>query len=97
MTTWRVIYHHEVADDLEALGRYAARAVLKAIEERIRDGAPDQSGNPLAGELTGTISAQKTMGTGYEDCFCIQLHTVFSPFNNSMHTTQRANARKSFS
>lgn len=53
MTTWRVIYHHEVADDLEALGRYAARAVLKAIEERIRDGAPDQSGKPLAGELAG--------------------------------------------
>lgn len=51
--TWRVIYHHEVADDLEALGRYAARAVLKAIEERIRDGAPDQSGKPLAGELAG--------------------------------------------
>jgi len=51
--TWRVIYHHEVADDLEALGRYAARAVLKAIEERIRDGEPDQSGKPLAGELAG--------------------------------------------
>lgn len=51
--TWRVIYHHEVADDLEALGRYAARAVLKAIEERIRDGAPEQSGKPLAGELAG--------------------------------------------
>ena len=51
--TWQVIYHHEVADDLEALGRYAARAVLKAIEERIRDGAPDQSGKPLAGELAG--------------------------------------------
>lgn len=51
--TWRVIYHQEVADDLEALGRYAARAVLKAIEERIRDGAPDQSGKPLTGELAG--------------------------------------------
>ena len=51
--TWRVIYHHEVADDLEALGRYAAQAVLKAIEARIRDGAPDQSGKPLAGELAG--------------------------------------------
>ena len=51
--TWRVIYHHEVTDDLEALGRYAARAVLKAIEERIRDGEPEKSGKPLAGELAG--------------------------------------------
>lgn len=51
--TWRVIYHHEVADDLEALGRYAARAVLKAIEERIRDGEPEKSGKPLSGELAG--------------------------------------------
>ena len=51
--SWRVIYHHEVADDLEALGRYAARAVLKAIEERIRDGEPEKSGKPLSGELAG--------------------------------------------
>jgi mRNA interferase RelE/StbE len=51
--TWRVIYHHEVADDLEALGRYEARAVLRAIEQRIRDGEPDKSGKPLSGELAG--------------------------------------------
>ena len=51
--TWRVIYHHEVADDLEALGRYEARAVLRAIEQRIRDGEPDKSGKPLSGELGG--------------------------------------------
>lgn len=51
--TWRVIYHHEVADDLEALGRYEARAVLRAIEQRIRGGEPDKSGKPLSGELTG--------------------------------------------
>lgn len=51
--TWRVIYHHEVADDLEALGRYDARAVLKAIEQRIRDGEPNKTGKPLAGELAG--------------------------------------------
>ena len=49
--TWRVIYHHEVADDLEELGRYQARAVLKAIEARIRDGEPDKTGTPLSGEL----------------------------------------------
>ena len=51
--TWRVIYHHEVADDLEALGRYEARAALRAIEQRIRDGEPDKSGKPLSGELAG--------------------------------------------
>jgi mRNA interferase RelE/StbE len=42
-----------VTHDLEALGRYEARAVLKAIEQRIRDGEPDKSGKPLSGELAG--------------------------------------------
>lgn len=51
--TWRVIYHHEVAGDLEELGRYQARAVLKAIETRIRDGEPEKTGKPLSGELAG--------------------------------------------
>ena len=51
--SWRVIYHHEVADDLSELGRYQARAVLKVIESRIRDGEPDKIGKPLAGELAG--------------------------------------------
>jgi mRNA interferase RelE/StbE len=51
--TWRIIYHHEVVDDLEELGRYQARAVLKAIETRIRDGEPEKVGKPLAGELAG--------------------------------------------
>lgn len=51
--TWRVIYHHEVAEDLEDLGRYQARAVLKAIESRIRDGEPEKTGKPLSGELAG--------------------------------------------
>lgn len=51
--TWRVIYHHEVADDLRALGTYHARAVLKTIEERIRNGEPDKTGKPLSGELAG--------------------------------------------
>ena len=50
---WRVIYHHEVAEDLEDLGRYQARAVLKAIETRIRDGEPEKIGKPLSGELAG--------------------------------------------
>ena len=51
--TWRVIYHHEVAEDLEELGRYEARAVLGTIETRIRDGEPDKTGKPLSGELAG--------------------------------------------
>ena len=51
--TWRVIYHHEVADDLDELGRYQARAVLKTIETRIRDGEPEKTGKPLTGELAG--------------------------------------------
>ena len=51
--TWRVIYHHEVADDLDELGRFVARAVLKTIERRIRDGEPDKTGKPLSGELAG--------------------------------------------
>jgi mRNA interferase RelE/StbE len=51
--TWRVIYHHEVADDLDSLGRYQARAVLKAIETRIRNGEPDKTGKSLSGELAG--------------------------------------------
>ena len=51
--TWRVIYHHEVAEDLEDLGRYQARAVLKVIETRIRDGEPEKTGKQLSGELAG--------------------------------------------
>lgn len=51
--SWRVIYHHEVAEDLEELGKYQARAVLKAIESRIRDGEPEKTGKPLSGELAG--------------------------------------------
>lgn len=51
--TWRVIYHHEVAGDLDGLGKYQARAVLKTIEARIRDGEPEKTGKPLAGELAG--------------------------------------------
>ncbi len=51
--TWCVMYHHEVAEDLQDLGRYQARAVLKAIETRIRDGEPEKTGKPLSGELAG--------------------------------------------
>ena len=50
---WEIVYHHEVAGDLEELGNYQARAVLKAIETRIRDGEPEKTGKPLSGELAG--------------------------------------------
>jgi mRNA interferase RelE/StbE len=51
--SWRVIYHHEVADDLDSLGRHEARAVLKVIDERICNGSPEKAGKPLSGELAG--------------------------------------------
>lgn len=51
--SWRVIYHHQVVEDLGELGRYQARAVLKTIETRIRDGEPEKTGKPLSGELAG--------------------------------------------
>lgn len=50
---WNVIYHHEVANDLEALGRSEARAILGVIEKRIRHGEPDKTGKPLSGDLSG--------------------------------------------
>lgn len=51
--TWRVIYHPNVAGDLDALGRTEARAVLKTIADRIRDGEPDKIGKRLSGQLAG--------------------------------------------
>ncbi|MDD2499964.1 MAG: type II toxin-antitoxin system RelE/ParE family toxin [Geobacter sp.] len=51
--TWHVIYHHDVADDLDQLGKYQARAVLKTIETRISAGEPDKTGKPLSGGLAG--------------------------------------------
>ena len=50
---WRIIYHQDVAGDLDELGKYQARAVLKTIETRIRDGEPYKTGKPLSGELAG--------------------------------------------
>lgn len=47
------MYHHEVAEDLQDLGLYQARAVFKTIETRIRDGEPEKTGKPLSGELAG--------------------------------------------
>ena len=51
--SWQIIYHHDVATDLDDLGRTQARAVLKTIETRIRDGEPEKTGKPLSGVLAG--------------------------------------------
>jgi len=51
--TWQVIYHPEVAGDLQALGRTEARAILKVITDRIQNGEPDKSGKVLSGKLSG--------------------------------------------
>jgi mRNA interferase RelE/StbE len=51
--TWNVIYHHEVSNDLEALGRSEARTILGVIEKRIRNGEPDKTGKLLSGDLSG--------------------------------------------
>lgn len=50
---WNVIYHHEVENDLESLGRSEARAILGVIEKRIRHGEPDKTGKQLSGDLSG--------------------------------------------
>ena len=51
--TWHIIYHHAVADDLQALGDADARIVLNVITKRIQNGEPDKLGKPLAGHLAG--------------------------------------------
>ena len=48
---WTVIYHPEVAEDLEALGPAKARVALKVIERRIRYVEPDKAGSPLRDQL----------------------------------------------
>ena len=50
---WRVIYHHEVIADLEAIGQSEARIILKVIDKRIRNGEPDKLGKALSGQLAG--------------------------------------------
>lgn len=50
---WDVIYHPEVQDDLDSIGAAEARRIFKVIEDRIINGSPDKTGNPLSGNLTG--------------------------------------------
>ena len=51
--TWRVIYHEDVAADLEAIGQSEARIILKVIDKRIKNGEPDKLGKALSGQLAG--------------------------------------------
>jgi len=51
--TWEVIYHEEVAADLQHIGQSEARIILKVIEKRIRNGEPDKLGKALSGQLAG--------------------------------------------
>lgn len=50
---WRVLYHPEVHEDLEALGQAEVRRILKVISDRIQNGEPDKLGKALRGALTG--------------------------------------------
>jgi mRNA interferase RelE/StbE len=50
---WKIIYHHDVENDLRLLGYGEARRILKAIEERIAHGEPHKIGKPLSGGLAG--------------------------------------------
>lgn len=51
--TWSVIYHEDVAADLQAIGQSEARIILKVIEKRIKNGEPDKLGKALSGQLAG--------------------------------------------
>jgi mRNA interferase RelE/StbE len=51
--TWSVIYHEDVAADLQAIGQSEARIILKVIEKRIKNGEPDKLGRALSGQLAG--------------------------------------------
>jgi mRNA interferase RelE/StbE len=50
---WAVQYHPAVKRDLINLGRLEAAAILRVIEERIVNEAPDKIGKTLTGQLAG--------------------------------------------
>jgi len=50
---WAVQYHPAVKRDLINLGRVEAAAILRVIEERIVNEAPDKIGKTLTGQLAG--------------------------------------------
>lgn len=49
--SWRVLYHPEVDEDLQAVGPAAARRIIRAIDAKLTE-APEQFGAPLSGNLT---------------------------------------------
>jgi len=59
--SWKVIYHPEVTNDLESLGRAESARVMRVIDERIRQGEPNKIGKPLHGNLAG----YRRLRTGY--------------------------------
>lgn len=48
--SWRVLYHPEVDEDLQAVGPAAARRIVRAIDAKLTR-APEQFGAPLSGNL----------------------------------------------
>jgi len=48
--SWRVLYHPEVDEDLQAVGPAAARRIVRAIDTKLTE-APEQFGTPLSGNL----------------------------------------------
>lgn len=48
--TWRILYHHEIEDDLLSIGSSAARRIVKAIDSKLVQ-APMKFGAPLSGNL----------------------------------------------
>jgi len=50
--SWAVIYHQDVADDLESVGPSAARRIMRAIDTKLTT-EPLQFGAPLSANLSG--------------------------------------------
>ena len=50
--TWKLIYHRDVVEDLERVGRAAARRIVQTIDVKLTK-APLSFGAPLAGNLAG--------------------------------------------
>jgi mRNA interferase RelE/StbE len=48
--SWRVLYHPEVDEDLQAVGPAAARRIMRSIDAKLTE-APEQFGTPLSGNL----------------------------------------------
>lgn len=49
----KIIYHPEVLEDIEGLGRAEAARTMRMIDDRIRQGEPEKIGKPLHGSLAG--------------------------------------------